>query len=152
MLLPGDDSFQNDFIRRAGGLPPVLGKNGAVVPITLEEWQQFNPQVIFACGHADMANLSVQRADFKDIKIYALVTAGVEGNALRLSQDEGRYYEPGTINIIVLSNYRLSPRAMSRPLLMSPKPGPRRSRIWISAAPSSPCLCKPRARALTILL
>ena len=66
---------------------------------------------------ADMANLSVQRADFKDIKIYALVTAGVEGNALRLSQDEGRYYEPGTINIIILSNYRLSPRAMSRAII-----------------------------------
>jgi adenosylcobinamide amidohydrolase len=282
MLLPGDDSFQNDIIRQAGGIPPSLGKNGAVAPITLEAWQKFNPQVIFACGHdwrqfhqlvhqpgwreveavrqgrlltfpceltcrasvhsgdfiswlatslytkefskarhlllpqevisrqpltldlpyvrqagvvtsrildfihkslvidlktpvqvlstlegprqgittvgnhntpppcwpvshylglvkdrglvygvlkksekdtsflftgANMANLSVQKANFKDITIYALVTAGVEGNALRLSQDEGRYYEPGTINIIVLSNYQLSPRAMSRALI-----------------------------------
>lgn len=282
MLLPGDDSFQNNFIRQAGGIPPTLGKNGAVAPITLEAWQKFNPQVIFACGHdwrqfhqlvhqpgwreveavrqgrlltfpceltcrasvhaakfiswlatslytkefsdsrnlvspqevisrqsltlqlpyvrqaevvtsrildfvhkslvidfktpvevistlegprqgittvgnhntpptcwpishylglvkdrrhvyevlrkseqdtsflftgADMANLSVQTADFKDIKIYALVTAGVEGNALRLSQDEGRYYEPGTINIIILSNYQLLPRAMSRAII-----------------------------------
>lgn len=282
MLLPGDDSFQNDFIRQAGGIPPVLGKNGSVAPITLEEWQKFNPQVIFACGHewrqfhqlvqqpgwrevdavrqgrlltfpceltcrasvhagdfiswlatslytkefsepshllspqevisrqplaldlpyvrqagvvtsrildfthkslvidlktpvqvistlegprqgittvgnhntpppcwpvshylelakdrrlvygvlkksekdtsflftgADMANLSMQKTQFKDITIYALVTAGVEGNALRLSQDEGRYYEPGTINIIILSNYQLSPRAMSRALI-----------------------------------
>lgn len=282
MRLPGDDSFQNDFIRQAGGIPPVLGKNGPVVPITLEEWQKFDPQVIFACGHewrtfhqlvhqpgwrdveavrqgrlltfpceltcrasvhagdfiswlatslytkefseashllwpqamisrqpldldlpyvrqagvvtsrildfvhkslvidlkspvqvistlegpqqgittvgnhntpppcwpvshylglvkdrglvygvlkksakdtsflftgANMANLAVQKTQFRDITIYALVTAGVEGNALRLSQDEGRYYEPGTINIIVLSNYQLSPRAMSRAII-----------------------------------
>ncbi|MCL4502622.1 MAG: adenosylcobinamide amidohydrolase [Deltaproteobacteria bacterium] len=282
MLVPGDDSFQNDYIRQAGGLPPSLGKTGAIVPITLSEWQQFNPQVIFTCGSdlqrvqklvqqpgwqeveavrqgrivrfpceltcrasvhagdfvawlaasfypqdfadpknrvrpdvvlssdpvtldlpyvrqakvtrsriqdfehksllidfktpvsvistlegprqdirtvgnhytppphwgishylglnkdraqvyrvlkktakdssflltgADMANLSVQHSNFKDIKAYALVTAGVEGNALRLSRDEGRFYEPGTINIILLTNYRLSPRAMSRALL-----------------------------------
>ncbi|HAY21742.1 MAG TPA: adenosylcobinamide amidohydrolase [Desulfobacterales bacterium] len=282
MLTPGDDSFQNDFIRLAGGIPPTWGKKGPVVPVTLSAWQQFNPQAIFACGHdwkrfhqlvqqpgwqevegvrqgrlltfpceltcrasvrtgdfiswlatslypeelsdvrkvvlkqeilarkplhldlpyvrqtevvtsrildfehkslvidfttpvqvistlegprsgiltagnhytpppcwpishylglekdrrlvynvlkktegktsflftgADMGNLSVQKTDFKDLKLYALVTAGVESNALRLSQDEGRYYEPGTINIIVLSNYRLSPRAMSRALI-----------------------------------
>ncbi|MFZ5451825.1 MAG: adenosylcobinamide amidohydrolase [Thermodesulfobacteriota bacterium] len=282
MLVPGDDSFQNDYIRQAGGIPPSLGKKGAVVPITPSEWQQFNPQVIFICGHdtqqvekllrqpgrqeveavrrgkilsfpceltcrasvhagdfvswlaaslylkdfadpknrvrpdqvlaseplaleipyvrqarvtrsrildfehksllldfkapvavistlegprqgirtvgnhytpppcwgiahylglqkdraqvfrvltknekdtsflftgADMANLSVQQSNFKDLKVYALVTAGVKGNALRLSQDEGRFYEPGTINIILLTNYRLSPRAMSRALI-----------------------------------
>jgi len=282
MLVPGDDSFQNDYIRQAGGIPPALGKNGAIVPITLSEWQQFNPQVIFTCGSdlpkvekllkqpgwqeveavrqgrfylfpceltcrasvhagdfvawlaasfylqdfadpknrvrpdavlasnpltldlpyvrqarvtrsrildfdhksliidfktpvsvistlegprqdiltvgnhytpppfwgishylgldkdraqvyrvlkktgqttsflftgADMDNLSVQQSTFKDLKVYALVTAGVESNALRLSQDEGRFYEPGTINIILLTNYRLSPRAMSRALI-----------------------------------
>jgi iron complex transport system substrate-binding protein len=282
MVVPGDDSFQNDYIRQAGGIPPSLGKKGAVVPITSSEWQQFNPQVIFTCGSdldkvqklvqqpgwqeveavrqgrifrfpceltcrasvhagdfvawlaatlylkefadpknrvrpdavlasapltldlpyvrqvrvtrcriydfehkslvidfktpvavistlegprqglltvgnhytpppgwgishylgltqdraqlyrvlkvnrrtasflftgADMANLSMQQSTFKDIKVYALVTAGVEGNALRLSQDEGRFYEPGTINILLLTNYRLSPRAMSRALI-----------------------------------
>jgi iron complex transport system substrate-binding protein len=282
MAVPGDDSFQNDYIRHAGGIPPSLGKNGAVVPITLSEWQQFNPQVIFFCGSdlkqvqklvqqpgwqdvdavrqnkiyrfpceltcrasvhagdfvawlaatlylkdfsdpknrvrpdavlgsealsldlpyvrqarvtlsrimdfehksliidlntpmavistlegprqgirtvgnhytpppgwgishylglakdraqlygvlkksgsstsflftgADMANLSVQQSTFKGIKVYALVTAGVEGNALRLSQDEGGFYEPGTINILLLTNCRLSPRALSRALI-----------------------------------
>ena len=50
MVVPGDDSFQNDYIRHAGGIPPSLGKKGAMVPITLAEWQQFNPQVIFTCG------------------------------------------------------------------------------------------------------
>ena len=64
-----------------------------------------------------MANLSVQQSTFRDIKVYALVTAGVEGNALRLSQDEGTFYEPGTINILLLTNCRLSPRAMSRALI-----------------------------------
>jgi iron complex transport system substrate-binding protein len=282
MVVPGDDSFQNDYIRQAGGIPPCLGKKGTIVTITLPEWQQFNPQVIFTCGRdlkgveklvqqpgwqeveavrqgriyrfpceltcrasvhagdfvawlaaslylkdfanpnnrvhpdqvlasdplpldlpyvrqarvtrsrildfdhksliidfktpvavistlegprqgiltvgnhytpppgwgishylglakdrallyrvlkingqttsflftgADMANLSVQQSTFKDIKVYALVTAGVESNALRLSQDEGRFYEPGTINIILLTNCRLSPRAMSRALI-----------------------------------
>ncbi len=282
MVVPGDDSFQNDYIRHAGGISPSLGKKGAIVPITLSEWQQFNPQVIFTCGSdlkqvqklvqqpgwqeveavrqgriyrfpceltcrasvhagdfvawlaatlylkdfadpknrvrpdavlasdpltldlpyvrqarvtrsrimdfehkslvidfktpvavistlegprqgiltvgnhytpppgwgishylglakdraqlyrvlkktgqntsflftgADMANLSVQQSTFKDIKVYALVTAGVEGNALRLSQDEGRFYEPGTINILLLSNCQFSPRAMSRALI-----------------------------------
>jgi iron complex transport system substrate-binding protein len=282
MVVPGDDSFQNDYIRQARGIPPSLGKKGAIVPITLSEWRQFNPQVIFTCGRdltqvkkmlqqpgwqdadavrqgrifrfpckltcrasvhagdfvawlaaslylkdfadpknrlrpdqilasdlltvdlpyvrrarvtrsrildfdhksllidfktpvavistlegprqgiltvgnhytpppcwgiahylglekdraqvyrvlkktgkdtsflftgADMANLSVQQSNFKDLKVYALVTAGVEGNALRLSRDEGRFYEPGTINIILLANYRLSPRAMSRALI-----------------------------------
>lgn len=282
MLVPGDDSFQNDYIRHAGGIPPSLGKKGTVVPITLSEWQKFNPQVVFICGRdlsrvkkllrqpgwqeveavrreriysfpceltcrasvhagdfvawlatslylkdfadpqnrvrpdqvlaseplaleipyvrqarvthsrildfehksllldfktpvavistlegprqgirtvgnhytpspcwgishylglqkdraqvfrvlkkngkdtsflftgADMANLAVQQANFKDLKIYALVTAGVRGNALRLSKDEGRFYEPGTVNIILLTNRRLSPRAMSRALI-----------------------------------
>lgn len=282
MLVPGDDSFQNDYIRRAGGIPPTLGKKGAVVPITLAQWQKFNPQVIFICGRnlkqvkklvqqpgwrevdavrqekfysfpceltcrasvhaadfvawlatslylkdfadpknrlqpdqilaskplalavpylrqarvvhsrildfeqkslvldfrspvavistlegprqsiltvgnhyspppcwgishylgldkdrgqlyrvlkkngkdtsflftgADMANLSVQEVNFKDLKVYALVTAGVRGNALRLSKDEGPFYEPGTINIILLTSRRLTPRAMSRALI-----------------------------------
>ncbi len=282
MLVPGDDSFQNDYIRHAGGIPPAWGKKGGAVAISLEEWRRFNPQVIFYCGSdpermerllkrpgwgeveavrggriyrfpcdltcrasvragdfiawlaatlytqdfaedknlirpeemvtskplslhlpyvrqarvvtsrlwdfehkslmidfsvpvsvlstlegprqgiltvgnhytpppgwsishylglakdrgrvyrvlgksekdtsflftgADMANLAVQQETFKDIKVYALVTAGVESNALRLSRDEGRFYEPGTINIIVLSNYQLTPRAMSRAVI-----------------------------------
>jgi ABC-type Fe3+-hydroxamate transport system substrate-binding protein/adenosylcobinamide amidohydrolase len=282
MLVPGDDSFQNDYIRQAGGIPPSLGKTGAIVPISLAEWQQFNPQVIFTCGSdltaakklvqqpgwheveavrqgriyqfpceltcrasvhagdfvswlaatlylkdfadpknqvqpdavlasapltldlpyvrqaritrsrildfehksliidfktplaiistldgprqdiltvgnhytpppgwgishylglahdqeqayrvlqrkakttsflftgANMDNLSVQQVTFKNLKVYALVTAGVEGNAMRVSRDEGRSYDPGTINIIVLTNRRLSSRALTRLLI-----------------------------------
>lgn len=279
---PGDDSFQNDFIRAAGGLPPQLGRNGAMVPISLEEWKRFNPQVVYGCdgdqkaaedllnrpgwkdveavrqgrihffpgelacqaslhtgdfvawlssvlyeeafsdpsnlilkeertgsrdipldlsyvkssqivesllydfpnktllvefrepvrilstlegeregiaivgnhgspppcwsvGHreglqgvmqrihhalaltpretsllltgADLDNLAVGKAQFKEMTVYALVTAGVEGNAIRSAFDEGRFYEPGTINMILLTNMALSPRAMSRAVI-----------------------------------
>jgi ABC-type Fe3+-hydroxamate transport system substrate-binding protein/adenosylcobinamide amidohydrolase len=282
MVVPGDDSFQNDYIRHAGGIPPALGKKGSAVPITLAEWQQFNPQVIFTCGSdmekvkkllqqpgwqdveavrqmkilkfpceltcrasvhagdfvawlasllylkdfsdpknqvmpdavlaseplpldlpyvrqarvtrshirdfdhksliidfkspmaiistldgprqgistvgnhytsppgwgishylglakdqervygllkkdpkdtsflftgADMGNLSVQQITFKDMKVYALVTAGVEGNAMRVSQDEGKFYKLGTINILLLTNCQLSSRARARTLI-----------------------------------
>ncbi len=279
---PGDDSFQNEFIRAAGGVPPRLGRKGGVVGISLEEWKRFNPQVIYGCGGdkeiqekffclpgwrdvdavrngrihyfpceltcrasahagyfvewlastineeafskpenqvledrvvasvpvdlpleyvksarvdeatvfdfpsrtlivdfkeplrvlstlegertgvtsvgnhgtpppcwgishrigldgsrdriyravgkrredcsllftgADMRNLSVREARFREMAVYALVTAGVQGNAVRMSRDEGRYYEPGTINIIILTNMQLSPRAMARAVI-----------------------------------
>lgn len=279
---PGDDSFQNGFIRAAGGIAPQLGRNGAMVPVSLEEWKDFNPQVIYGCdgdqeaaeallnrpgwkeaeavregrilffpgalacqashhtgdfiswlsasiyaeafsepsnlvleekttgsrdiplpldyvrsarvvesnlydfpnktlvvrfhepmrilstmegqregitavgnhgypppcwslGHregleailerifrvhgksreegsilltgANMDNLAIGEAQFKDMTVYALVTAGVEGNAIRSAHDEGRFYEPGTINMILMTNMALSPRAMSRAVI-----------------------------------
>jgi hypothetical protein len=49
--------------------------------------------------------------------VIALVTAGVESNARRMSRDTGDWYEPGTINIILLTNTQLSPRAMTRALI-----------------------------------
>ncbi|MEZ4527142.1 MAG: adenosylcobinamide amidohydrolase [Desulfobacterales bacterium] len=281
VMTPGDDSFQNEMIRLAGGIPPALGKSGSIVPVTLAEWQKFNPQVIYGCGDdrktaesilnqpgwkdvdavkngkifywpcdltcrlssrtayfvswlsariyreafeksprivqdrllgskavsidlpyvksaeiaesslydfvhktllitfgkamsvsstlegfrenilcagnsysppqvwdlnhrigldvsrrklleslkkdaedtsllftgADMDNLSVQKQSFQEMTVYALVTAGVESNALRMSQDTGAYYEPGTINMILMSNRKLTPRAMNRAII-----------------------------------
>ncbi|MDL1967941.1 MAG: adenosylcobinamide amidohydrolase [Deltaproteobacteria bacterium] len=282
VMTPGDDSFQNEYIRIAGGIPPKLDKNGNIVPVTREEWMRFNPQVIYGCGGdretaekfldqpgwkdvdavkngkifyfpcdltcrastsagcfvswlfariyenefsrkevqifkdhivksrhididldyiedahivysrihdcvnktlivefksplsvvsslegqrkniifagnhyspppcwglghklglkkireqvyqvigkskdeasfmftgADMDNLAVKQKQFKDMKVYALVTAGVKSNAVRMSVDEGRFYEPGTINIILLSNMKLTPRAMTRAII-----------------------------------
>lgn len=282
VMTPGDDSFQNEFIRAAGGIPPQLGKNGSVVDVDLKEWRQFDPQVIYGCGEdraavkkllsrpgwkdveairsekifyfpcnltcrnsvhsgefvawlastiyekqfsaaqnsileektthkspidlpldyvrsasviqstifdftnktlvvefkqpmrvtstlegerrgilavgnhytpppcwgithrlgleksrrhiykvigksektscflftgADMGNLSVQKKSFKEMSVYALVTAGVETNAVRMSMDKGRFYEPGTINVIILTNMRLTPRAMTRAII-----------------------------------
>ena len=66
---------------------------------------------------ADMDNLAVRQFEFKELKVIALVTAGVESNAVRMSRDRGDYYEPGTINIILLTNRSLSPRAMTRAII-----------------------------------
>lgn len=282
VMTPGDDSFQNEMIRAAGGIPPMLGKKGHVVPVTLAEWKAFNPEVIYGCGGdrdvaarffsrpgwkdveavknhqiyyfpcdltcraathtgyfvswlaasiyreafseqanqvlpekvfdtrslkidldyvnniridsshihdfinksliveftapmtvvstlegqrtgirtignhyssppcwgiehqtrlpdirkrvydvigkkedttaflftgADMDHLSIQQKQFRDMRVYALVTAGVASNALRMSRDNGGYYEPGTINMIIMSNMRLTPRAMTRAII-----------------------------------
>jgi adenosylcobinamide amidohydrolase len=66
---------------------------------------------------ADMDNLAVKREKFKEMEVFALVTAGVKTNALRMSQDIGRVYEPGTINIILLPNMKLTTRAMTRAII-----------------------------------
>ncbi len=282
IMTPGDDSFQNEMIRAAGGITPVLDKKGNIVPVTKEEWIAFNPQVIYGCGGdkevadkffnlpgwkdvdavrhkriynfpcaltcrastntgyfvswlsariykdeyaesknwikperitknrsieieleyikkagiaysdiydfpnktlivdfkrpmkvvstlegertgiisvgnhyspppcwgighqcglaslrsriykviekneatasflftgADMDNLVVKTAKFKEMEVYALVTAGVKSNAVRMSRDNGNYYEPGTINIIILTNMKLTDRAMTRAII-----------------------------------
>ena len=282
VMAPGDGSFQNEMIRAAGGIPPQLGRRGAVTPVSVEEWIKFNPQVIYGCGGdrktakaffnrpgwkdvdavkngkifffpcaltcraatntghfvswlsariygeqfskkafqvlkenvlrtrkidlelsyvkdarivysnindflnktlvidftrplriistlegertgvqsvgnhyspppcwaiehhaglgkardkvyrvlqvstdtssflftgADMDHLAIIQEQFKDMKVYALVTAGVKSNALRMGMDEGKYYEPGTINVILLTNMKLTPRAMTRAII-----------------------------------
>ncbi len=66
---------------------------------------------------ADMDNLVVKHTSYRDMDVFALVTAGVKSNAVRMSRDVGGYYEPGTINIILLSNMQLSPRAMTRAII-----------------------------------
>jgi adenosylcobinamide amidohydrolase/ABC-type Fe3+-hydroxamate transport system substrate-binding protein len=60
---------------------------------------------------ADMDNLSVKSASCMDMTVTALVTAGVDGNAIRTSKDIGAWYEPGTINIMLLTNRELSMQA-----------------------------------------
>jgi ABC-type Fe3+-hydroxamate transport system substrate-binding protein/adenosylcobinamide amidohydrolase len=282
VMTPGDDSFQNEMIRAAGGIPPEFGKKGDIVVITKEEWMRFNPHIIYGCGGdretarkffdrpgwkdvdavkngnifyfpcnltcrvstntgyfvswlssriytdeyskkedqvleekifksrkleldldyikdvrisyshihdflnktliidfkqplsvvstlegeqkgiesvgnhyspppcwgighksglsgvrkrvyqvigkseetasflftgADMDNLAIKHESFRNMEVYALVTAGVKSNAVRMSKDEGRFYEPGTINIILLPNMKLTPRAMTRAII-----------------------------------
>jgi len=282
VMIPGDDSFQNEYIRLAGGIPPKLNKKGNIVIVTKEEWMRFNPQIIYGCGGdretakkffdrpgwrdveavendkifffpcdltcrastragyfvswlsariyedkfskkeeqvlkdrafrsrkldldlnyirdvriscstihdfsnktlvidftkplslvstlegerrgiesvgnhyssppcwgishklgleeirkrvyevigksedaasflftgADMDNLAIKKERFREMEVYTLVTAGVKSNAVRMSADEGRFYEPGTINIIILPNMKLSPRAMTRAII-----------------------------------
>jgi len=65
----------------------------------------------------DMDNLVITREKFKNMEITALVTAGVTSNAIRMSKDQGRFYEPGTINIILLPNMKLTSRAMARAVI-----------------------------------
>ncbi len=50
VVVPGDDSFQNEMIRAAGGIAPVLGKTGPAVKMTVEEWIRFDPQAVYGCG------------------------------------------------------------------------------------------------------
>ena len=282
IMTPGDNSFQNDLIRAAGGIAPKFGRNGKIITLSLKEWKDFNPQVIYGCGGdletankflirpgwkdveavknrqifsfpcdltcraatntgyfagwlaariysdefglkdnlvlpqkiftvkpinidldyiakariayshiydfenktliidfkkpmnlvstlegrrtgiisignhyfppqiwgighhlglkglkekvyhvigkeaqtasylftgANMDHLSFQTRDFKKMRVFALVTAGVKSNAIRTSKDKGRWYEPGTINIIILTNMQLSDRAQTRAII-----------------------------------
>jgi adenosylcobinamide amidohydrolase len=66
---------------------------------------------------ADMDNLAVITKNYKDLSVTALVTAGVKGNAMRMSKDTGRYFGHGTINIIVMCNRKLSPNARARSII-----------------------------------
>ncbi|MFO7989495.1 MAG: adenosylcobinamide amidohydrolase, partial [Desulfotignum sp.] len=71
----------------------------------------------FVFTGADMDHLSVAKEAFKDIEVTVFATAGVDGNAMRTSRDTGGFYEPGTINLIILTSHRLTPRAMTRAMI-----------------------------------
>ena len=66
---------------------------------------------------ADMDHLTVTEKGFNQMRAVAVVTAGVCSNAQRMSRDTGNFYEPGTINIMVMTNMRLSHRAMARAVI-----------------------------------
>jgi len=57
----------------------------------------------------------VERQGDRSLLCSILVT--LKSNAVRMSVDEGRFYEPGTINIILLTNMKLSQRAMTRAII-----------------------------------
>lgn len=67
----------------------------------------------------DVDYLSLQRRQYRETVVYTLVTAGVKSNAAHMVKDRGEYYEPGTINIILLSNRTLCPRAMTQTLIVA---------------------------------
>ncbi len=66
---------------------------------------------------ANMDNLTIVTKQYKKLNVYVLLTAGVCSNAQRISKDTGIFYEPGTINMIIMTNGRLSTRAMSRAII-----------------------------------
>ena len=66
---------------------------------------------------ADMNNLAIESASYRDMTATAIVTAGVENNAQRASKDAGFWYEPGTINIILMTSHKLSGQALTRAIV-----------------------------------
>jgi adenosylcobinamide amidohydrolase len=112
-----------------------LGHNQGLAGLedyTLQALGLDKSQSAFLFTGADMENLSVVNKTYKDISVYALITAGVRSNALRMASDEGLFYpdhnfiknapleeteKPGTINILLLTNVTLSPRAMTKAII-----------------------------------
>ena len=66
---------------------------------------------------ADMDHVTITDKQYRDMIVTAVVTAGVCSNAQRASCSTGHYYEPGTINIILMTNMKLSHRAMARAVI-----------------------------------
>lgn len=81
---------------------------------------------------ADMDNMAVVTKKYAAFVVTVLVTAGAKGNAIRTGVDEGSYIEadptddrpsipkepkPGTINIMVLTNARLTDGGMARAII-----------------------------------
>ena len=70
---------------------------------------------------ADMDNLAVVTKAYKPFVVTALATAGAKTNAQRTGVDEGAFIEgdepKGTVNVMVLTNARLTDGAMARALI-----------------------------------
>lgn len=71
---------------------------------------------------ADMDNLAVVTKVFSPFTVTALVTAGAKTNALRTGVDEGAYVEgeeqpKGTVNILLLTDARLTDSALARAII-----------------------------------
>jgi ABC-type Fe3+-hydroxamate transport system substrate-binding protein/adenosylcobinamide amidohydrolase len=68
VMTPGSDSFQNEFIRLAGGIPPNFTKKGHIVSVSLDEWQNFNPQILYGCGfNQELGKTVLQQPGWKDV-------------------------------------------------------------------------------------
>lgn len=57
LMVPGDDSFQNDFIRAAGAIPPEFGQRGQVIAISPEQLRDFDPQAVYVCGTGELPEI-----------------------------------------------------------------------------------------------
>jgi len=69
LTVPGDDSFQNEFIRAAAGISPKFNKQGNIVTISRKEWIKFNPQVIYGCGSdIEAAKKFFNSSEWKDVE------------------------------------------------------------------------------------
>jgi iron complex transport system substrate-binding protein len=68
LQLVGDDSFQNELIRAAGGIPPKFGRNGQIVAVSVAQWQQFNPQMIYSCGSDTQISKWLQQPGWREVE------------------------------------------------------------------------------------
>ncbi len=70
---------------------------------------------------ADLDNLAVVTKEFGPLTVTVLVTAGARGNAIRTGVDQGSHLEGqephGTINVMLLTNARLTDGAMARAIV-----------------------------------
>ncbi|MBQ4132604.1 MAG: adenosylcobinamide amidohydrolase [Desulfovibrionaceae bacterium] len=57
--------------------------------------------------------------DGEELTLGAFATAGVKSNAVRAGHDPGAFWEPGTINLIILSSRRLTPAAMCQLIIVA---------------------------------
>jgi adenosylcobinamide amidohydrolase len=64
-----------------------------------------------------MKNLALAVHEAEGLAAAAFATAGAESNALRTSRDAGDFVEPGTVNIVLLTNRRLAGAAMLRAIV-----------------------------------
>ena len=68
VMTPGSDSFQNEFIRLAGGIPPNFTQKGQIVQVGLDAWKTFNPQVLYGCGFdLELGKTVLQQPGWKDV-------------------------------------------------------------------------------------
>jgi adenosylcobinamide amidohydrolase len=115
VVTSGDGTWNNvSFIGNSGSPPMVWGinhqggwKDAEDTLFKVLNLSRDTSSLIFT--GADIRALSVKTATYKDLTITALITAGADGNALRTSKDPGNWYEPGTINIILLCSRKLLP-------------------------------------------
>ncbi|MEM2098601.1 MAG: adenosylcobinamide amidohydrolase [Candidatus Bathyarchaeia archaeon] len=81
--------------------------------------------IAFMSTGVNMDNAAVHESSYQELKVCCVATAGAKGNALRTGVDKAFYIErngkfqhiPGTINLIILTNARLTNGAMARAII-----------------------------------
>jgi ABC-type Fe3+-hydroxamate transport system substrate-binding protein/adenosylcobinamide amidohydrolase len=68
LFVPGDDSFQNELIAAAGGLPPRTGKQGGSVKLTLDQWRALDPQAAYYCGHGKAVRRFLGQPGWREVE------------------------------------------------------------------------------------
>lgn len=78
-------------------------------------WPERGAALLFTGVRMENLAMAVHRSD--ELAAAAFATAGAESNALRTSRDAGEFVEPGTVNVILLTNRKLTEPAMLRAVI-----------------------------------